>query len=130
MLDLLGVFSRWECQSAASAMQKACKTKQAQYNAAKLCWPILGKRRYLRCFTKHADSPTEVFRVSRRIARAVVPVVCVCCAALCFCVCLFLCVCLCVFARMCRVCFISPFLFFFWTYQINRLPLDYRTRQQ
>ena len=122
MLDLLGVFSRWECQSAASAMQKACKTKQAQYNAAKLCWPILGKRRYLRCFTKHADSPTEVFRVSKRIARAVVPVVCVC--VLCCVVCLFLCVCLCVFARMCRVCFISPI---FERKKFGRVKLtDYR----
>ena len=107
MLDLLGVFSRWECQSAASAIQKACKTKEAQYNAAKLCWPILGKRRYLRCFTKHADSPTEVFRVSKRIARAVVPVVCVC-VVLC-CVFVFVCMFVCVCAHVPCVLYISNF---------------------
>ena len=121
MLDLLGVFSRWECQSAASAIQKACKTKQAQYNAAKLCWPILGKRRYLRCFTKHADSPTEVFRVSKRIARAVVPVVCVCCAVLCVCFCVYVCVCL----RACAVC--ALYLQFLREKNFGRVKLtDYR----
>ena len=104
MLDLLGVFSQWECQSAATAIQSACKTKEAQYNAAKLCWPILGKTKYQRCFTRHADGPTEVFRVSRRIARAVVPVLCVCfvvlCCVLCVCVCACVCVRVCVCARV------------------------------
>ena len=123
MLDLLGVFSRWECQSAASAMQKACKTKEARYNAAKLCWPVLGKRRYLRCFTKYADSPTEVFRVSRRIARAVVPVVCVCCAVLCvsLCVCFRVYVCVCL--RACAVC--ALYLHFFSFFGRVKLT-DYR----
>ena len=53
------------CIAAARSMQKKCKTDGERYNAAKLCWPILGKNWYMRCYTRNGDAPISVFRVSR-----------------------------------------------------------------
>ena len=60
-------------------MQKACKNTEDRYRAAKLCWPILGRKRYRNCFRAGGDNPTDVFRVSWM---CVFVRVCVCARAL------------------------------------------------
>ncbi|KAK7106921.1 uncharacterized protein [Littorina saxatilis] len=50
-----------DCLSAARAMTNKCKGDQ-QFEAARVCWPILGKPHIQRCISQNMDSPISAFR--------------------------------------------------------------------
>ncbi|KAK7106920.1 uncharacterized protein [Littorina saxatilis] len=50
------------CLTSQRTMTNKCGTKEKQYMAAKLCWPIVGKPRYQRCISGNMDKPISAFR--------------------------------------------------------------------
>ncbi|KAK7106553.1 hypothetical protein V1264_017795 [Littorina saxatilis] len=51
-----------DCKSTANAISNKCQTDADRWNAAKLCWPVVGKSHFQSCITHNIERPESAMR--------------------------------------------------------------------